>query len=313
MPNRVPSGYRRVLLCLLAAAASGVALWAQENVFRADVRLVRLLVTVKDATGALVGSLEKGDFTLYDNEVKQEVAVFEHHTAQPLSVALLVDISGSTAREFRYEFDSVGRFLKALFREGNPNDAAALYTFNWRVYLESNYTRKATRFDSALRKAKPEGGTSLYDAIYLAANDAEARDGRRVLVVVTDGGDTTSTKDFHAALEAAHLSDAVIYSILVMPITNDAGRNIGGENALATLAERTGGRVFRPGSAAQMDAAFQDILRDLRTQYLIGYYPRNVPPSKNRFHTLRVELSRPGLRAFTRNGYYGSGDTPGER
>ena len=96
--------------------------------------------------------------------------------------------------------------------------------------------------------------------------------------------------------------------ILVMPITNDAGRNIGGENALAGLAAGTGGRVFTPSVGPTLDSAFAEILRDLRTQYLLGYYPRNVPPSRNRFHRLEVKLRRPDLRALARTGYYGESE-----
>jgi Ca-activated chloride channel family protein len=125
-----------------------------------------------------------------------------------------------------------------------------------------------------------------------------------VIVVVTDGGDTTSNKKYRDALEAAHLADAVVYPILVVPITNDAGRNTGGEHALETIAQGTGGRVFTPSVGAQLDAAFAQILRDLRTQYLLGYYPRNLPPDTPRFHTVRVETDRKDLRPSTRSGYY---------
>jgi Ca-activated chloride channel family protein len=134
------------------------------------------------------------------------------------------------------------------------------------------------------------------------------------MVIVTDGGDTTSAKDFHAALNAAQLANTVIYPVLVMPITNDAGRNIGGENALTTMAAGTGGRVFTPALGAALDQAFSDIIKDLRTQYLLGYYPKNVPLTKERFHRLLVRVRRPDLRVTARNGYYGEAeDDPGAR
>src|SRR5450759_1739095 len=156
-----------------------------------------------------------------------------------------------------------------------------------------------------LKALKGEAGTSLYDAIYFASGRLEDREGRHVMVIVTDGGDTTSRKTYHQALEAAQRADAVLYAILVMPITNDAGRNIGGENALTTLSAGTGGRGFTPAASAARDRAFEDILRELRTQYLIGYYPRDVSPSKERFHTLKVDVRGRNLRVLTRSGYYG--------
>src|SRR5208337_4195093 len=107
-------------------------------------------------------------------------------TEQALSVAVLIDTSASTGIELKYELDSVSRFYKALLREGNPEDAAALYSFNWQVSLMSSYTRRLARLEGQLKGLKSEGGTSLYDAIYLASRDLEGRDGRHVMVVVTD-------------------------------------------------------------------------------------------------------------------------------
>ena len=280
-----------------------------EPIIKVNVRLVRMLVTVKDAAGQLFGSLNKGDFSVYDNGVKQEVAVFDRQTEQPLSVAMLVDTSASTGIELRYELDSVSRFLKVLLGEGNLDDTVALYSFNWQVTLLSSYTRRFARVDSMLKQLKSEGGTSMYDAIFLASRELEYRPGRHIIVLVTDGGDTTSSKDYHQALETAQLADAILYPVLVIPITNDAGRNVGGENALTTLAAGTGGHVFTPSLGAQLDRAFDDILRELRTQYLIGFYPKDVPPTKDRFHTLKVNVqnnsANRSLRVSTRSGYYG--------
>lgn len=288
------------MLALPLAAA------AQEVVFKTDVNLVRLLVTVKNPAGELVGGLEQDSFSITDNGAPQTISLFERRTAQPLSVALTLDISGSTASSMKYQSDSLLRFAKALFADGNPEDAASLITFNWEVVRRSDFTRRLNRLEGALKGFKSEAGTSLYDAILLSADELRRREGRRVLVLITDGGDTTSSTDFHKALQAAHQADAVIYSILVMPITNDAGRNVGGENALTQFATGTGGRVFMPTVGPELDKAFATILRDLRTQYLIGYYPKAVPLTKNRFHTVKVTLSDPQLTAQTRSGYYGA-------
>ena len=292
----------------LAAILTAAAL-AQE-VFRVDVKLVRVIATVKDTTGAAVGGLNKEDFTLFDNGVQQEIAVFDRHTAQPLSIALLIDTSGSTGKEMKFEVDSVTRFLNAVIRGGNPEDKVALYSFDWQVMRHVDYSRRPQAFERVLRKFRGEAGTSLYDGIYLASQDISERSGRHVLVVVTDGGDTVSSKNFHDALRAAHDADAVLYSILVMPITNDAGRNIGGENALAGLAQSTGGKVFAPGING-LDMAFDEILKDLRTQYLLGFYPKNVPLTKDPFHKLAIKASRPNLRVISRTGYYGDFEAAG--
>jgi Ca-activated chloride channel family protein len=297
---------RLALLLLSTCSIAGAqADGPEEATFRSDVQLVRVLATVKDQKGALVGTLQKPDFEVRDNGVLQQISVFERQTDQPLSVAVLIDNSGSTAKDLKFETDSVTRFLRALLREGNPEDAVALYSFNWEIVKQNAFTRNVPAIERSLRALRGEAGTSLYDAILLASRDIEDRVGRKVLVIVTDGGDTTSRSDFNRATEAAQLADAVIYPVLVVPITNDAGRNIGGENALTTMSLRTGGRVFEPSLGAALDQTFDQIIRDLRTQYLIGFYPRNIPPTKERFHSLQLTVGDPGLQVKARNGYYG--------
>ncbi len=288
----------------LAFAAGFAALWAQEATFSVDVKLVRLMVTVKDGDGKPVGSLVKQDFVVSDSGVPQTLTLFEHHTEQPLSVALLLDTSGSAAKDLKYSIDSASRFLRALTREGNPQDALALFTFNHDVTRQFGFTRNLDRFRDVSKRLKAEAGTSLYDAICFGAEALESRDGRKVIIAVTDGGDTTSFRDYHYTLRAAHKADALIYSIVLVPVENDAGRNTGGEHALIQFAQSTGGRAFFPTAGPALDRTFDEILRDLRTQYLIGYYPKALPPSKDRFRKVKVDLALPGLTASTRSGYY---------
>jgi Ca-activated chloride channel family protein len=308
-PRPANFGFERLLTRAVSLGLTAVlAVLAQQADIRVDVNLVRVVTTVKDPAGQPVGSLTKEDFTILDNNAPQQIAVFERHTEQPLSVSLLIDISGSTAKDLKYEVDSVTKFLHALFAEGNPKDAVALYSFNYQVIKHNHFTRNAVSIERSMHTLHAEAGTSLYDAIYLTAKDLAYRDGRRVMVIVTDGGDTTSTMDFHAALEAAQLSDSVIYPILVVPIANDAGRNVGGENALTTLSAGTGGHVFAPTVGAEMDKAFTHLIEDLRTQYLLAYYPKDIPVTKNRFHRLDVHVRNPQLRVLARNGYYGEAD-----
>lgn len=292
-------GYKSALLVLLSLTVA-----AQEPVFRASTKLVRLIVSVKDAKGQPIGTLEKPDFTVTDSGVPQTVSVFEHHTEVPLSVSLLIDASGSTGKDLSYEVDSLRKFIRALLKEGNPQDAIALYSFDSEVTELTTFTRREQRLRDSLTRIRSAGGTSLFDAAYLASRRIEARDGRHVIVVVTDGGDTTSKETFQTALRAVQLSEAVVYPILVTPITTDPGRNLGGERVLAQFAEYTGGRVFEPTASNQLDRIFTEILRDLRTQYMLGYYPSNLPPDLPAFHPVRVTLARGDLKVATRSGYY---------
>lgn len=272
---------------------------------RVDVRLVHILATVKDRSGRPAASLTREDFVIRDNGVPQKLAVFERSTEQPLSVSVLVDNSGSTAKDLRYEVESVARFLRALFAEGNPSDAVALYGFDDEITQLNGFTRNQAALNRSLHGMRGGAGTSLYDAIYLASGELELRPGRHVMLVITDGGDTTSRKDYHAALEAAQNADVLLYPIVVVPVSNDAGRNTGGENALTTLAASTGGHVFAPTLGDALDRAFADILTELRTQYYLGFYPQNVAETRERFHRLEVSVGRPELRISARDGYYG--------
>ena len=272
--------------------------------FSVKVNLVRLLVSVHDKSGAPMTNLNKADFRVFDSEAPQQIAVFERNTSLPLSVAIMVDTSGSTQIELHNEVDSVLRFIPTLLRSGNPDDTFALFSFNWRTNMELDFCRNQHRAERVLHSLKGDGGTSLYDAIYLASDSLADREGRHVMMVVTDGGDTTSYKRYEDALRAAQRADAVVYPVIVVPIANDAGRNTGGEHALETLAELTGGRIFYASGFQQLDTAFADILRALRTQYLLGYYPQNVREQPNRFHPVKVEVHDAWLKVTARNGYY---------
>ncbi|MGI8961954.1 MAG: VWA domain-containing protein [Bryobacteraceae bacterium] len=272
--------------------------------FSVRVNLVRLLVSVRDKSGTPRTDLNKTDFRVFDSGARQDIAVFERNTSLPLSVAIMVDTSGSTQIELHNEVDSVLKFIPTLLNAGNADDTFALFSFNWRTNMEVDFSRKQHRAERALHALKGEGGTSLYDAIYLVSDSLADREGRHVMVLITDGGDTTSYKRYEDALKAAQRADAVVYPIVVVPIANDAGRNTGGEHALATLAESTGGRIFYAAGYEQLEQAFTDILRALRTQYLLGYYPKNVRQEPKLFHPVKVELRDPWLKVTARNGYY---------
>lgn len=276
----------------------------QTPTFSVKVDLVRLLVSVRDGNGKLVTDLGKSDFQISDSGTPQQIAVFERNTSLPLSVAVLIDTSGSTLIDLRYEVQSVQRFITSLLKSGNPEDAFELFSFNWRTNLELDFSRNKAHAERALRGLHGEGGTSLYDAIYLASETLAHREGRHVMIIVTDGGDTTSLKKYQDALVAAQEADAVLYPIVVIPVRSDAGRNTGGEHALATLAASTGGRIFNPEGFGQLDTAFADILVELRTQYLLGFYPREVRQQPRLFHPIRVELHDPKLKVNARTGYY---------
>ncbi len=291
------------------------ALEAQQQalpVFSTDVRLVLLPVTVKDAHNAPIGDLNRGDFTILEEGEPRELAVFERRTNRPLSVALMVDASLSTAIELRYERRSASRFLSRLLGPtSQESDVAAIYSFSDNVEALSAFTRDHSKLEKALDRVRPQTGTSVYDAVLLVAKELSAWDGRRVIVMITDGGDTTSRYRFADALRAAHDAEVAIYPLIVLPIRSDAGRNRGGEHALVTLSENTGGEAFVQHGARDLDAAFAEVLRNLRTQYLLGFYPRGeVVNRQERFRGIEVQAHREGAVVLARSGYFADPPNP---
>ena len=289
---------------------AAVPAWPQagdplETTFAVDVNLVSLFVTVKDANGGPIADLSVEEFSIFDGGVQREISVFERRTNRPLSVVLMLDTSLSTSKELQFERDAAKRFFQRLLGPGShEDDRAAILQFSDYVEMLTGFTRSERRIGKAMALIRRGGGTSMYDSIYLAGRQLKGRQGRRVMVIITDGGDTTSYIPFREALEAAHNVDAVIYGIIVIPIRSDAGRNTGGENALKTLAANTGGVTFVQYAEENLDGSFNQILENLRTQYLIGYYPPERDSDTKRFHEIEVSVSRPGAQVLSRNGYY---------
>ena len=227
-----------------------------------------------------------------------------------LSVAMLVDTSGSTAKDLKYE-TRVGdpRFLKALFSRATRDDAVALYSFNYQVTMDNNFTRQPWHAGHPLETLNAEAGTVPLRRHLPRRRDLEDREGRHVIVVVTDGGDTTSQglsrrPRSRATGRRGHLS------VLVVPIANDAGRNIGGENALYHAGSLDRRPCLRtPTSAPHSTRAFAEIIQDLRTQYLLGLLPEKVPTTKDRFHHLGGAGVPSGFAGPARNGYYGESES----
>jgi Ca-activated chloride channel family protein len=135
------------------------------------------------------------------------------------------------------------------------------------------FTADLKSIDRGVEHLQLGAATALYDAVFVGSEALEGREGRKVMVIITDGGDTVSKTDYHEALRAAQISEAIVYSIIVVPIEASAGRDTGGEHALIQLSSDTGGKYFYATTMPQLDEAFRTISDELRTQYLLAYYP----------------------------------------
>jgi Ca-activated chloride channel family protein len=289
----------------------GPAQEADEQIptFRTDVRLVNVFVTVLDGKGAPIGGLTQSAFKLTEDGVPQKIAVFSRESELPLSIVLAMDVSLSVKRDLKLELESARRFVHAIVR---PQDAVSLYQFSEHVDELTKFTSNIALIDEGLNRAHVGSATALYDAVYLGSRALSKRDGRKVLVVITDGGDTMSQVDYQEALRAAQESEAIVYSLIVQPIASDAGRDLGGEHALIQMSRDTGGKHFYAEGMAQLDAAFKQVSDELRTQYLLGYYPvkRTTASQFRRIHVdVDADVGDGPAVARYRTGYYTSKDS----
>jgi len=278
----------------------------QDDTIKVDVKLVNVFVTVTDDHGAPVGGLRKENFSLKEDGKEQKIAVFDKESALPLSIVLALDTSLSTRKDLPLELASAKRFAHAILR---PIDALSLYEFSEVVNEVAPFTSDLKKIDSAVERIRLGSATALYDALYLGSEALDPRQGRKVMVVITDGGDTVSKVDYKEAVRSAQEAEAIVYSIIVVPVEASAGRDTGGEHALITLSGETGGKYFYATSVPQLDEAFRKISDELRTQYLLAYYP-SQRLSDSEFRRLEVKVTGTPVesvyKARHRSGYYTS-------
>lgn len=272
-----------------------------------NVKLVSVFTNVTDANGAIVGGLSKEDFAVTEDGRPQKIAIFERQSELPLSLVLAIDTSGSVHKDLPVEQEAAHKFVHALLRS---QDQLSLLEFSNDVRQVTGFTNQPAKVDRGLANLRGGQATALYDAVYLASDTLAklpkgSKPARKVLVLVSDGGDTANTVTYAEALERALRGEVMVYSIIDVPIAASAGRDTGGEHAMITLAEQTGGKYFY-AEAGGLDAAFAKVSEDLRTQYLLGYYPAHQEPGVN-FHRIRVTIPRAAFEAFDiryRTGYY---------
>jgi Ca-activated chloride channel family protein len=216
-----------------------------------------------------------------------------------------VDTSPSTERDFKLEVASAKKFARSIVR---PVDRLAIFQVTEYVDQKTGFTSDLKSIDRGIESLRVGPGTSIYDAIFLGSEALMDREGRKVLVLITDGGDTTSKANYEAALRRAQQAEAIVYSIIVVPVEADAGRNLGGEHALIQISHDTGGKYYYAKDIGELDKAFQQISEELRTQYLIAYYP-NRQRADSPFRRIQVEVKKKDADGNTfqvrhRAGYY---------
>src|SRR5207247_5989936 len=229
-----------------------------------DVNLVGVPVTVVTPEGTAVSNLKQEDFQVYENGNLQEVALFGKESDQPLRLCLLFDSSISIVTELKTQQEAAIEFLQSILR---PADRTSIFQVSEEVNELVRFGSRLEKICSAIRSIKPRGGTSLYDAVFLAAESLSSARGRKVILVISDGTDTTSQVQLRDCLKLAQNSEAVVYALVVQLIKSEPRRNLAGEHAMIFLTGENGRQILQ-------DLFIIIPSDELRTQYYWGYYPK---------------------------------------
>jgi VWFA-related protein len=285
----------------------------QGPTIKTQVNLVNLFVTVRDKNKRIVTDLKQEDFKLAEDGTDQKIAFFSKEVTLPITLALLLDTSGSEQFMLGAIQDMGGSFLNRVLRKG---DEALVMSFDTDVDLLSDFTDNRGQLDRAIRKARintpmsgglspgpvptsHQTGTALYDAIYLACNEKLSGEaGRKAIVIVTDAQDEGSRVRLEEAIEVAQRSDTVIHILIV------ADSRFGGNSGVAhKITEETGGRAISANSEKHLAEAFDQISEELRSQYTLGYYPTNAAHD-GKFRKIKIDMTNHDLKVLARKGYY---------
>jgi VWFA-related protein len=325
--------FRPHLVPLLVVAVScSAVLYAQNNAqdqstetLKVQVNVVQLFFNVKDKKGGLIPNQTKDDFEIFEDGKPQTIKYFAAESDLPLTLGIMIDSSGSQTRVLDMEKEVGGAFLNEILRE---KDEAFVISFDVNVDLLQDFTNDVHRLKAALNKAKintgggggvlpglgggpvPQGnprGTLLYDAIYLASHDELSHEvGRKAMILLTDGEDQGSQEHIKDAIEAAQKADTICYVLLIADRGFYGFGGYSGDSEMKKLATETGGRVIEVGNKFdKLKDAFDQIAKELRSQYNVGYTPTN---NKLDGSYRKVDVhSKQGYKIQARSGYYAIG------
>jgi VWFA-related protein len=293
-PHRFPSGM------VAGFAQSQAKTPADQPTIRTEVALVNVVFSARDRSNRAAAGLKADDFLVFEDRQPQKIEFFsdlERGADVPLTIALLIDTSGSVKNKLEYEKDTAAEFFKSVLRKNK--DLALIIQFDSDVNLVQDFTDDPNRLIGALDTLQAGNSTSLYDALFLAVDEKlKHESGRKVVVVITDGEDTSSKLRKEAAITAAQKHDVLIYGI---GVRGDLGTNFG---VLKRFAEETGGLFFSPRARfAEIQEAFRAIGEDLKGQYSLAYSSTNQKRDGS-FRAIEIRSKISGIRIRARKGYY---------
>jgi VWFA-related protein len=287
-----------------------------QNPIEIKTAVVNVFATVRDKHNAIVGDLTQDDFKVYEDGVPQKVAYFSKEVNMPISLAIMMDTSGSMYYMLNAEKDAASRFVREVMHH---KDEAIVMTFDTDVNLLADFSEDPAVLARAIHRAEINvdatgiggtggtvpnrngGGTNLYDAVYLAVHDELGPEaGRKAVVILSDCEDNGSKMSERDAIESVQRGDAVAHIILISDPRATEGY---GGGVAQELSSQTGGRVISVHNDNSLEKAFDIISEELRSQYVLGYYPSNTTHDGT-FRKIKVEVTRPETKVLARKGYY---------
>jgi len=258
----------------------------------------------------LVPDLKKENFQVIEDGIKQTLISFQH-TDLPVSIAMVVDNSGSMSRKR----PSVNKSALDLIQASNPQDEAFVVNFSDEAYIDQEFTSDIKKLSDGLSHIESRGGTALYDAVVASADKlvADSKRPKQVLILITDGEDEGSTYKIQDAIEQAQKADAIIYSIAYVDYNfyRQHGAFYGGSSALSRMSSETGGRVFTVDRKHPLTEAFAEIQNEMRTQYAIGYTPANTARDGS-YRKIEIRCGNKDQKVQARKGYYATPNSEAE-
>jgi VWFA-related protein len=276
------------------------------QIIRVQVQEVAMLFAATDH-GHSVTNLGLSDIEIRDDNQQVSILGFHNVTQLPLRIGLIIDMSNSVTDRFSFEQSAASKFLEVVT---DKNDLSFVIGFNGSVLLVQDFTSDQTRAARALAQLAPSGGTALWDAVAFAANKLAAPESQpvaRVLVVISDGEDNSSSVSLQQAIWAAQRGQVAVYTVSTKEGSEEGSSPLLGNRALKTLSEQSGGATFTPGSLGGLTRSLADLQQVLRGRYLVYYKPSSSKPD-GRYHAVDIKAEKDGhkLKVYARKGYYAS-------
>lgn len=295
------SSSRRVLAAaLLAVTGAGVSLAAQQPNFRSSTQIVSLFATVTDSQNRLVPDLTRDDFQVFDNEKPQQLVVFENQN-QPITVVVMLDTSASMTGSIKLLKDAAEQFVMRLL----PEDKGAVGAFNDKIELSAQFSNDRDQLVTEIRDLDFGNGTRLYDAVAEGLNQLQGVDGRKVILVFTDGDDTSSRIGRGTVMDRARAEEVMIYAIGLQ--SEFMGQRTKPDSGLRRLADETGGGYFELKASADLGPTFTRVAQELHSQYALGFEAQVLD---GKVHKLVVKMKQAGMTARARRSYLASAAAP---